>query len=248
MEETRATPAPERRARRWPVTWQVILITLILVEFAAVATLMIFQEPETVTIAVSAYVCGLTTLAIGVGVLLARQVWKPLRLPGCLGGLVFIIVGSLGAVYAETVYWGFEKVFGAQGVAADPNLIVDLLVTMPWYFAMVTALWLVQRRFRYHWTTVALLGALYEAAGDGIVGHIVGGNAITLEYLFLLLVFFPGIFMVTYAPMVVVPVWLFPMDDKRYTGPRWLKIVGGFLPLLPLIPYGAIVILLFRPS
>lgn len=245
MDTTESASAPEKRMGRRRVTWQTTLIGLILAEFCAVAVLMVFQEPEAVTIAVSAFVCGLTTLAIGVGALLARHYWKPLQLHGCLSGPLFVIVGSLGATWVETVYWAFEKVFGAQGVAAHPNLIIDLLVTMPWYISMVAVLWFMQRRFRYHWTTVALLGALYEAAGDGIVGHIVGGNAITLEYLFLLLVFFPGIFMVTYAPMVVVPVWLFPMDDEPYTGPRWQRFLGAFLPLLPLIPYGLIVILLF---
>ena len=73
------------------------------------------------------------------------------------------------ATWAETAFWAAEKATGATGVAASPNLLLDLLVTMPWYVAMVAALWIVQRHFRYPWTTVALLGGLYEVGADGCV-------------------------------------------------------------------------------
>jgi hypothetical protein len=229
------------------VGFQGILIILLAVWAIFIQIIMLFQEPEAQTIGVSAFVCGLTTVTVGVGVYLLRRWWSPSQLHGCVAGFLFILIGSLGAVWAETVYWAFEKIFGAQGVAAHPNLIIDLLVTMPWYISMVAVLWLVHRRFRYHWTTVALLGVLYETAGDGIFGHLAGGNAITLEYLFQLLIFFPGIFLFTYAPIVLPSVWVFPMDDAPYTGPRWKPVAGALLPLLPLIPYGLTVIILFAP-
>jgi hypothetical protein len=110
---------------------------------------------------------------------------------------------------------------------------------------MVTALWLVHRRFRYPWTTVALLGGLYDLFADGILGGILGGGAITPGHLFQLVFLYSGTFLIAYSTMVLPPVWLFPMDDEPYAGPRWLRVVGAFLPLLLLIPYGLVVILLF---
>ena len=59
------TPIPEKRAGCRRVTWQAILITLLVMGFAAAGLLLLFQEPHDRTIAVSAFVCGLTTVASG---------------------------------------------------------------------------------------------------------------------------------------------------------------------------------------
>lgn len=245
MDTTEPIPVPKKRTGCRRVTWQVVLITLLVAEVTSVGLVMLFQAPVARTVVVSTFICGLTTVAFGLMVHGMRRLWKPPRLHGCLGGLLFVIVGSLGAAWVETIFWAFEKVFAVQGIAAHPNLIVDLLATMPWYIAMVTVLWFVHRRYRYHWTTVALLGVLYELGGDGILGQILKGGPFDPSYMAQLLFICPGIFLLTYSPMVLPPVWLFPMDDEPYTGPRWQRVLGAFLPLLPLIPYALVAILLF---
>jgi hypothetical protein len=57
------TPIPEKRAGCRRVTWQAILITLLVMDFAAAG--LLFQESHDRTIAVSAFVCGLTIVASG---------------------------------------------------------------------------------------------------------------------------------------------------------------------------------------
>ncbi|MFL7794357.1 MAG: hypothetical protein AB8I69_19600 [Anaerolineae bacterium] len=245
MDTIEPASVPKKRAGCWRMTWQRALIALLVAEVTIVELVMMFQEPKAQTVAVSAFVCGLTTMTFRLAIHGARRFWKPPQIHGCLSGLLFVSMGSLGAAWVETVFWAFEKVFAVQGIAAHPNLIVDLLATMPWYVAMVTVLWCVHRRYRYHWTTVALLGVLYEMGGDGILGQILQGGPLDPAYIAQLLFICPGIFLLTYSPMVLPPVWLFPMDDEPYTGPHWQRVAGAFLPLLPLIPYGLIVILLF---
>jgi hypothetical protein len=136
----------------------------------------------------------------------------------------------------EIIFWVAEKLTGAVGVAASSNLLVDLLVTIPWYTAMVAVLWFVQRRFRFSWTTVALLGGLYEVGADGIVGHVLGGNMVTLGSLVMLCVWYWG-FVVVYSPIVLPPVWASPLPPLDSPVPRWQRVLGALLPLLPLLPY-----------
>jgi hypothetical protein len=53
----------------------------------------------------------------------------------------FILIGSAGAIWVESLFWSVERIFGITGVAATPNLAVDLLATMPWYVLMIALLW-----------------------------------------------------------------------------------------------------------
>ena len=76
---------------------------------------------------------------------------------------------------------------------------------------------------------IGLVGA------DGILGHVLGGNAITVEYLVLLGCLFYGVFVVVYAPIVLVPAWAVPPADTPCTEPRWKRLLGALLPLLPLL-------------
>jgi len=57
---------------------------------------------------------------------------------------------------------------------------------------------------------------------------------------------FYGVFVVVYAPIVLVPAWAVPLDDAPYTGSRWKRMLGALLPLLPLLPYGLVLAVLFR--
>jgi len=65
-------------------------------------------------------------------------------------GLRFVIFGGLGAVWAEFIFWAYQTAFHITGVAANANLGVDLLVTMPWYLLMLALLWRVVTRQGLH--------------------------------------------------------------------------------------------------
>jgi hypothetical protein len=129
-------------------------------------------------------------------------------------------------------------------VAANPNLIIDLLVTMPWYIAMVGVFWLVFRRYQYSWKVVFLLGGLYELGADGIVGQLMGGKAITPQYLFLLC-FYYFTFVVVYSPMLLPAVWAASPRTPSPPARKMWAVLAAFAPLLPLIPYYLILRMLF---
>jgi hypothetical protein len=227
-----------KRARWWRIP---IIIALVLLGLFQV--LALFQEPKAQAVSLGYFACAVAATVAW----LARgklQRWGRPTAPGA--GRRFVLLGSMGAVWAETAFWAAEKLTGAVGVAASPNLILDLLVTMPWYVAMVAVLWAVHRRFRYHWTTVALLGGLYEIGGDGIVGHSLGGSPFTLGYLAILVFLYFWVFVIVYAPIVLPPVWALPLDDQPYSGPRWRKVLGTLVPLVPLVPYWFVLNQLFQ--
>ena len=70
----------------------------------------------------------------------------------------------------ETLFLVVEKIFGAVGIAAHPNLLLDLIMTMPWYIGMTWIFVRVQKDERFSPAAVLLLGAIYELGADGIVG------------------------------------------------------------------------------
>lgn len=242
MMESLITPNKRRR-------WKRVLVVLMLVLAGLFQVLALFQEPEARAVALGYFACGGTTLVVWLSRSRLQRFGRP-EAPGADGvlslskGWRFVLLGTLGAAWVETAFWAAEKLTGAVGVAASPNLVLDLLVTMPWYAAMVAVLWPVHRRFRYHWTTVALLGGLYEVGADGIVGHVLGGNLITPGYLALLFLFY-WVFVVVYAPIVLPPVWALPLADGSDVRPRWQRMFGALSPLLPLLPYWLVLNVLF---
>jgi len=203
--------------------------------------LAFFQEPEARAVALGYFACGATTLVAWLGRRRLRRFGRP-QAPGA--GRRFVLLGSLGAAWVEIVFWAAEKLTGATDVAASANLLADLLITMPWYVAMLAVLWAIQRRFRYHWTTVALLGGLYEMGADGVLGNLANGVALTPALLAMLTLFY-WVFVVVYAPIVLPPVWaLRPgRGDARSEG-GCLRALAALAPLLPLVPYGLLVIVL----
>ncbi len=142
------------------------------------------------TVAVSVFVCGISTFFFwSYKKRIARvfSTWSPRR--------KFIVIGSLGAVWAECVFWFFEKVFSASGVAASPNVVLDLLITMPWYIMMVWLLFIVETKYYYTYTEILLLGGVYELGADGFLGQVLEG--VTGESL-LVVIFFP-MFVIVYS-------------------------------------------------
>jgi hypothetical protein len=183
------------------------------------------------TVAVSALVCGGSTF-------LFWSYKKRISIKSSLSPRVkFVLIGGLGAVWAEFVFWFFEKVFGASGVAASPVLALDLLVTMPWYIMMLFLLFKVETKYHYSYTEILLLGGLYELGADGIFGQVLEG--LTLSGLFLVVMVVP-LFVIVYSIMVLPPSYLLrdEINRIRETTPQGThKYRYALLPLLGLIPY-----------
>lgn len=118
----------------------------------------------------------------------------------------FIIIGSLCAIYIETIFWVVENVAGFEGLAAHPNLLIDLLITMPWYVAMITLLWKVETKHKYSFLEILILGGIYDFFADGIIGSIFSG-AFSPLILVLLVILYP-IFFVVYSFIVLIPSFL----------------------------------------
>jgi hypothetical protein len=189
--------------------------------------------PENYTLAVSITTSGFYTWML----YLSRPLWlerfsrKPIR-----GAF---LVGSINAAVIETLFLIMEKTFGASGVAAHPNLLIDMSLTMPWYIGMTWIFVRVQRTERFSPSAVLLWGALYELGADGLVGGILlpglMGEPIQLltnALMMVVLVFWQ--FIPVYSSMVLPPAWILEGSKPAAATPRWFR---GFLPLAWLIPF-----------
>ncbi len=205
---------------------------------------VVFLEPtpENLTLAVSITLSGLYT-----GLLfLTKKFWlkgfsrKPVRNA--------ILFGSFNAAVIETLFLFVEKAFGASGVAAHPNLLIDLLITMPWYIGMVWIFVKIQEKERFPLAAVLLIGAVYEMGADGIVGGVIMPgimgtpvNLIEFTVLALLAAFWQ--FIPVYSSIVLPPAWVLesslpPAESGRK---HWRR---AFLPLLLLFPFSLYLLLL----
>jgi hypothetical protein len=186
-------------------------------------------------LAVSIVLSGLYTLAWYA----TRRLWLPLCRPAPKPAA--IAIGVFNAAAVETLFLAVGVLLGAPDIAAAPNLLVDLLVTMPWYIGMVALFVLAQSRARFPLWAVLFLGGLYEVGGDGLVGGLLiplasGGANIPLLCLCLPTVSFWQ-FIPVYSSMVLPPALV--LSASEYSAPpgvgsRW---VWAALPLLWLIPY-----------
>ena len=198
--------------------------------------------PENLTLAVSITLSGLYT-----GLLfLTRKYWlnglsiKPVRNA--------ILLGSFNAAVIETLFLLIEKAFSASGVAAHPNLLIDLLITMPWYIGMVWIFVKVQKKERFPLATVLLLGAVYELGADGIVGGmimpaIMGTPVNLIEFTVLALLAAFWQFIPVYSSIVLPPAWVLETADPVVGAgkKRWWR---AFKPLILLIPFSVYLVLL----
>ncbi|MFN2144525.1 MAG: hypothetical protein ACK2T7_04195, partial [Anaerolineales bacterium] len=140
-----------------------------------------------------------------------------------------ILLGIFNAAFIEILFLIIEKLFGASGVAAHPNLLIDLLITMPWYILMVFSFCRIQERYQYSDAAVLLIGAVYELGADGIVGGqampLLSGNVINLwQSWAFLLIFSLWQFIPVYSSMLLPSAWL--LDDTPQTNinkaTRWM--------------------------
>jgi len=226
----RVTSAPPRRAPRWLKIF--LVIGLVWGQIVLVGSTISEPTRENLSILFSIEASGVYTLLLYT----QKERWMPWFSGNKLRGA--ILVGIFNAAVIEFIFWMFEKLFGAQGVAAHPNLLSDLALTMPWYIGMVVIFARIQESQQYPDAAVLLMGGIYELGADGIVGGqvipILSGTVINLagSWIFLLAV---GIwqFIPVYSSMLLPSAWL--LHDIRTSSirrtTRWLQ------PLWWLIPY-----------
>jgi hypothetical protein len=163
-------------------------------------------------------------------------------------------LGIFNAAFIETLFWGIQNLLGATDVAAHPNLLIDLALTMPWYAGMVVLFVRFQKRRKFSAAAVLLIGALYEVGADGLVGgqiiplishkpvDLVGSWALLAALAF-------WQFIPVYSSMVLPPAWVLegaiPGSTRPVTGESgwhaWLDVLS---PLLWLVPYTIYVIII----
>ena len=213
-----------------------IIWGLIILIFSAIRE----PSPENWTLLFSILASGLYTVLL----FMTRKFW--MKIGNFYPQRKAFLLAVFNAAVIETLFWGIERFFGATGVAASQNLLLDLLLTMPWYMAISWSFIRGFERTRFRWEVVLLLGALYEVGGDGIVGGLVvpaifGNPPNFLEFFTLvpLLAFWQ--FIPVYSSIVLPPTWYirpFPSASKP-SCPWW----DGLSPLLWIFPFIAYLVL-----
>ena len=118
-----------------------------------------------------------------------------------------------------------------EGIAASKNLIVDLLVTMAWYYPMLWLVWKVLNTHTYSWGQIFLLGGIYETGADGLFATIIKGR-MSLEILPQVVLLLP-LFCVTYSVIILPAAYMAEgeIDAQKRKPARWArKWTMGLLP------------------
>jgi hypothetical protein len=140
-----------------------------------------------------------------------------------------------------------QTLFGAQGIAAHSNLLLDWLLTMPWYIGMVILFVRAQASFRFPAAIVLLLGGLYELGADGFVGGVIiptlmGETRNWIEYVgFIVLIVFWE-FVLVYSSMVLPSAWV--IEAAPPVAPTTSVWRAALSPLMWLIPFTLYVVVL----
>jgi hypothetical protein len=128
----------------------------------------------------------------------------------------FILIGSVGAILLESIFWSVDRIFNKIGIIADSNLFIDLLLTMPWYIVMVALFWIVINRYHYSFAEIFLLGGIYDFFADGLFSGTVEG-IMSYEYLINIIIGMP-IFIIAYSVIVLPLSYLTKLETKISSG------------------------------
>lgn len=219
---------------------------LIIVLLATIPQWFVQGDMIGVTVGISTFICGISTLLFWLfrdpvtGFFARIKISSRRR---------FILVGGLGALWAEFVFWLFEKVFGVIGVAAHPDLLIDFAVTMPWYLMMVALMWKMFQRYDYSIKEIFFLGAIYQLGADGIFGSLAKGILDPWNLALIIVLYLP-IFAVIYSVIVIPSSYVLKKESgrgqpRKSLGGSLRRYVHGLMPLLGLIPYFALYMILY---
>src|SRR5436190_22812622 len=140
------------RNPRWlPI---VVIVGMIWALVVLVAAAITEPTPENITYLIAIPGSGLYTLIL----YLLRPLWLPAASKHPLRSA--IIIGSLNAAIIEILFWAVERATGAHGIAASEDLLLDLVITMPWYIGMVVLFVGGQNRQRFPTAKLLLLAGL----------------------------------------------------------------------------------------
>jgi hypothetical protein len=220
--------------------WPRLLLAFGLVFGPLILLLSTWSDPtlRNITLLLSILSSGLYALIL----YLARDRWMPLLARHPLRNAC--LFGIFNAVAVETIFWTYERLLGASGVAASFNLLLDLIITMPWYVGMVILFVRAQDRRRFSPAIVLLLGAVYELGADGIVGGMIFGGGLFSPGAWLLLALAFWEFIPVYASMMLPPALLIGKVPKK-PSPSYPAWVDALSPLAWLIPYAIYLLALF---
>lgn len=234
----------EERRSPWPR--RVVIIGVAWAMAALVFGTIKEPTPKALAVMVALPASGLYTLVLYA----TRRLWVP-RLARRRPVRNAILLGIFNAAVVETFFLVMEKITGATGVAAHPNLLADLAITMPWYVPMIWTFVRVQNRRHFGAVTVLLLAGLYESGADGLLAGwllpVVTGKMAPLNLGFFLLL--GGImfwaFILCYSSFLLPPAWV--LEAARAPGespapPLPHAWRDALKPLFWLIPYAAIAV------
>ena len=109
---------------------------------------------------------------------------------------------------------------------------------MPWYITMIALLWKVEKKQKYSYLEILLLGGIYDLFADGFVGQLFAGT-LSLFVILQLFIIFP-IFILTYSFILLTPSYLLEDEIKSIQNEiepdkGQNKLFLGLYPLLGLI-------------
>jgi hypothetical protein len=228
-----------RRSPRW-LRW-LVAAALAAAQLALAVSLAADPSPRNLTLAISIEASGAYTLLL----YLTRRLWLPWLARRPVAGAT--AVGIANAALVEALFLAVQTALGAEGVAANENLLLDWLITMPWYAGMVWIFVQVQLHERYSAAAVLLWGAAYETGADGVIGGLLGpavaGTPVDpLRHLVFLFALAVWQFIPVYSSMLLAPAWVLDAANAVRVEPavsRRARFTPGLKPFLWLAIYAA---------
>jgi hypothetical protein len=216
----------------------VLVFGLAIVTFIILLMTLSNPTPRSITVLISIMSSGVYTLLL----YLTRKHWiallagRPVR-NACL-------LGIFNAAVVETIFWSWQSILGSSGVAASSNLLVDFIITMPWYTGMVILFVRAQDRRRFSISAILLLGGLYETGADGIVGNMIFGHGMFSPGAWVLLAISFWGFILVYSSMVILPALLIDRAavNPKPSYPSWVDALSPFLWLILYAIYLAVLL------
>lgn len=213
-------------------------IILILWFFALLFLMIYAGDPENFTVIASSVTSGTTAFLVWLnkGKLIKKfEQWEiPLIYK-------FVLAGTLGAMWVEFLYWFFERLFGAEGLAVSTNLLYDWIATLPWYILMIYILWFVFKKYSYSVSEILLFGGIYELGADGFLNSIL--NNTFPQQVLVGVAGFP-VFILNYAA-IILPASIL-VNNFQTVRDFWVKrYMYALLPLTGLVPYFLFIKLFF---